>query len=86
MIQDIAPRVFHGEYRNREPEAQSRIFCFRGEQVLLTRLRRAAPRSLYSERNVILHTAIRQENVRDVRADDKDDQPDHRQRPKQYFF
>ena len=41
MIQDIAPRVFHGEYRDREPEAQSRIFCFRGEQVLLTEEGRA---------------------------------------------
>ena len=36
MIQDIAPRVYHPEYRDCQPEGSGKVFCFWGDQVLLT--------------------------------------------------
>lgn len=35
MIQDIAPLVFHNEYYNTQPEAESRVLCYQEECVLL---------------------------------------------------
>ena len=37
MIQDIAPQVYHLDYREKEPGARGKVFCFWEGQVLLTR-------------------------------------------------
>ena len=36
MIQDIAPRVYHPEYRDCQPKADDKVFCFWKDQVLIT--------------------------------------------------
>lgn len=37
LIQDIAPQVYHLDYRVKEPEAAGKVFCFWEGRVLLTR-------------------------------------------------
>lgn len=45
MIQEIAPQVYHLEYRVKEPAAAGKVFCFREGCVLLTRERRVPLRA-----------------------------------------
>lgn len=45
VIQDIAPRVYHSDYRVKEPDGAGRVFCFRAGEVLLTRERQAPTRA-----------------------------------------
>lgn len=39
VIQEIAPRVYHLDYRVKAPDGAGRVFCFREGKVLLTRNR-----------------------------------------------